>query len=133
MTDCALRTEAEDVEYREAFPPTPGSARRARTFARSSLGSNGIPSDVAELILSELIANVAEHAHTRVTVRIILGEAVRLEVHDGNAIIPAMVDAALDAERGRGLMIVDALATDWGIEPTATGKRIWVEIPRDDC
>lgn len=52
-------------------------------------------------------------------------------MQDGNAIIPAVIEAAADAERGRGPFIVDALAQAWGVEAMPAGKRIWVEIPRD--
>lgn len=34
----------------------------------------------------------------------------------------------LDATPGRGLMPVDELASNWGVEPADAGKRVWFEI-----
>ena len=39
-----------------------------------------------------------------------------------------MAAAATDAERGRGLHIVDAVSRRWSIEATPTGKCVWIEL-----
>ena len=132
MSTCEISGTRHEVEYFESFPPQSTSAVRARRFVRQGLEEHALNSDAAELIISELITNVIEHARTRVGVKLVVGPAVRLEVQDGNAILPAVVEAAAEAEHGRGLFIVDALAHAWGVEPMPTGKRIWVEIPRDE-
>lgn len=111
-----------------SFPPELRSVRDARAFVRSCLATVGLDPDAAELVTSELVGNVVKHAKTSVTVVLQLGAVVRLEVHDGDAVIPALADAAADAECGRGLMLVEALSLHWGAENTAGGKMIWVEV-----
>lgn len=81
-----------------------------------------------ELVVSELAANVVQHAGTEITVRLVVDTPLRVEVHDGNSIIPAMAAAAEHAESGRGLFIVEALSTAWGISPHPPRK---VRLGRD--
>lgn len=114
----------------KVLPPQPQSARHARRFVRDCLEPYDVANDTIELVASELVGNVVTHAKTDITVQVIVGRRVRLEICDGNAVAPALKDAALDAERGRGLFIVDAVSADWGVEPLPAGKRIWVEFER---
>jgi hypothetical protein len=51
-----------------------------------------------------------------------------IHVWDGNSQMPARRDATPDAEGGRGLLLVDALGTDWGAYRTHDGKVVWVII-----
>lgn len=119
------------MKYTESFEPAPPSAVAARRFVRGSLAEHGVPPEDSELIVSELLANVVQHAHTPITVKLEVGQTVRIEVHDGNSIVPAIKDAAEDAESGRGLFIISTLASQWGIDTTANGKCVWVEITRE--
>ena len=118
------------MNFIEALPPDPQSARRARRFVREQLTTVGVDSEGAEHVVSELVANVAEHARTTVHVAVVVSDSVRIEVYDGNAVIPAVIDAAADAERGRGLAIVEAYANTWGVTPTGDGKMVWAELER---
>jgi hypothetical protein len=54
---------------------------------------------------------------------------VRIEVHDSSraSLAPASHRDAED-ETGRGLMVVAALASDWGWEPESSGKVVWCEL-----
>ena len=54
---------------------------------------------------------------------------MRVEVRDGSSILPAVRDAARDAERGRGLALIESLADDWGISQERRGKSVWFEVP----
>lgn len=70
------------------------------------------------LTVSELVANAVLHTpRARLTVRIgLAGNVVRIEVADhGNGEI-AQRHAASDAEHGRGLDLIDAMADSWGVE-----------------
>jgi hypothetical protein len=60
----------------------------------------------------------------------LLSDGVSLVIHvwDGNDELPARRDAGPDAEGGRGLMLVDALATDWGCYRADAGKVVWVSL-----
>ncbi len=69
----------------------------------------------AALIISELVGNVVDHAHTIMTVEISLQPScLYLAVRDGGGASPALhhIDGASDA-RGRGLQPVAAFSSDW--------------------
>jgi hypothetical protein len=51
---------------------------------------------------------------------------VLIRVWDGNNQMPARRDAGPDDDSGRGLMIVEYLANEWGAYPKADGKVVWV-------
>lgn len=121
------------ARHDQPFAPEPESAMAARRFVRDCLAEHAIASYTAELIVSELMANVIQHARTELTVVVRVGTTLRLEVHDGSSIIPAMRQAADDAESGRGLFIIEAIALDWGVETTADGKCVWVEIAPEEA
>ncbi|MGW4345214.1 ATP-binding protein [Streptomyces sp. NPDC004690] len=86
----------------------------------------------AALLISELLANAVQHAGTG---RICLTSrltttALRIEVSDSSSLLPVAGLPDQDAESGRGLLLVAALADRHGVEPTPTGKRCWAEISR---
>jgi hypothetical protein len=55
--------------------------------------------------------------------------AVWVEVFDGDLRLPRIRSAAETDEGGRGLYLVDQLATRWGSRPTKDGKAVWFEVP----
>ncbi len=57
------------------------------------------------------------------------GEAVWVEVFDHDLRLPRIRSAAETDEGGRGLYLVDQLATRWGSRPTRDGKAVWFEMP----
>jgi anti-sigma regulatory factor (Ser/Thr protein kinase) len=109
--------------------PVATSVPEARHFASGVLPSSCWAEDVT-LLVSELASNAVRHARTpfRVTVACD-GTVVRIEVSDGDRHVPVARVPPADAVSGRGLLIVDALAASWGVEPTATGKTMWLELP----
>ncbi|MEU2538689.1 ATP-binding protein [Streptomyces iakyrus] len=98
---------------------------------RRVLRSYGI--DV-QLCASELVTNVIRHVGegVPVTVRVWRGEGgrVRLVVTDPDPrALPGLVAAAgAEAESGRGLALLDALAVRWGVEQEAGRKTVWCEL-----
>jgi serine phosphatase RsbU (regulator of sigma subunit) len=56
--------------------------------------------------------------------------AVWVEVFDPDLRLPRIRTAAETDEGGRGLYLVEQLATRWGSRPTTDGKAVWFEIPR---
>lgn len=129
--DTITRRLSAPVHYEQPFEPEAFSAVAARAFVNARLSAHGVISPDCELVVSELMANVVQHARTPVTVRLVVDTTLRVEVHDGNSIIPAMVEAAEDAESGRGLFIIEALSSAWGVSSTADGKCVWAEIARE--
>ncbi|MFV0131670.1 hypothetical protein ACLGI4_28940 [Streptomyces sp. HMX112] len=41
---------------------------------------------------------------------------------------PQLCAASLDAEGGRGLVLVDAMSARWGVHTTGWGKRVWADL-----
>ncbi len=56
-------------------------------------------------------------------------EAIWVEVFDADLRLPRIRSAGESDEGGRGLYLVDQLATRWGSRPTKDGKAVWFEMP----
>jgi len=114
----------------------------ARRFVRNCLEKWDSPqlTDAMEMITSEAVTNALIHADSDVGVRLReYDDHVRLEVRDSDAHPPlpsAMSvsdeDEKAQAEHGRGLVIVDSLATAWGSSPHGRGKTVWMELKSED-
>jgi two-component sensor histidine kinase len=116
------------------LPPVASSAARARALARAALGER-LPADslhTIELLTCEVVTNALVHARTPCEVRLTEPErgVVRVEVFDEAGHRPPGIPAARDstAPTGRGLGLVDALASDWGATVEPSGKKIWFEV-----
>jgi anti-sigma regulatory factor (Ser/Thr protein kinase) len=57
--------------------------------------------------------------------------SVWVEVFDPDLRLPRIRTAAETDEGGRGLYLVEQLATRWGSRPTPEGKAVWFEMPRN--
>jgi len=107
------------------FEPEPHSAQAVRRFVEAALFGAPALDDIV-LTASEFAANVIRHAQTRFTVRLIpADDRIRVEVADGSSIIPAVEDLS---ESHRGLRMIDAVATQWGVDATENGKTVWAEF-----
>ncbi|MEV4640800.1 ATP-binding protein [Actinoplanes sp. NPDC049548] len=88
----------------------------------------------AELVVSELVGNAAQHAGTSITVVVSRrGTGVHLIVQDGDPIMPRLLEtlplrSGELPSRGLGLAVVHAAAAAWGAIPTAQGKVVWATI-----
>ena len=56
-------------------------------------------------------------------------EAIWVEVFDPDLRLPRLRTARATDEGGRGLYLVEQLATRWGSRPTPEGKAVWFEVP----
>ncbi|MFF6993818.1 ATP-binding protein [Streptomyces sp. NPDC008313] len=114
--------------------PTPRGARLARLLATEQLRLWGLPTHPAELIVGELATNAVTHG--RVSGRdfrllmYVIGDTLRIEVTDTRGdLLPYPQQAAADAESGRGLLLVEALADRWGVVPgPPPRKTVWAEL-----
>lgn len=90
--------------------------------------------DIARLLLTELVTNAVVHApdgeHLQVVVCRCDGR-LRVEVHDGSALMPLVREATNEDESGRGTLLLEQLAEQWGAEPQDErgGKTVWFTVP----
>ena len=88
--------------------------------------------DTAELLVSELVSNAIRHTRAR-SVRIALaryGPRVRVGVEDpdGHLVGPPPPAPSQTFLHGRGLWLIDQLASRWGSQPRTDGKVVWFEL-----
>jgi anti-sigma regulatory factor (Ser/Thr protein kinase) len=115
------------------LPAVPTAPAEARAVVEA-IGSD-LPEPVlvdAKLLLTELVANVITHAARSigpVIIRIKRNHLVRVEVLDpGPMFNPDPRPPGTGAGSGRGLYLVDTVATAWGVEPDEAGKKVWFEL-----
>ena len=109
------------------------SAPAARRFAADLLTAWGQDAvrDNALLLLNEVITNAIQHAVGDVAVELCLDAELTVAVGDSSYQAPRRRRPTADSENGRGLHIIDHLATAWGTDPLpAGGKRVWFRLPR---
>lgn len=124
-----------------ALAPGPDAASLAGTLVADACRAWRLPELLhpARRVMSELVLNAVEHAGTELVVTISRhGDGLHLAVADGDPRLPRLRaparvrrDAPLD-ERGRGLRVVQAAATGWGVERTPTGKVVWAAVRPTD-
>lgn len=82
-----------------------------------------------ELLSSEVITNALRYSEAACAVAVRwTGTRVRVEVTDASPVRPKPRHGSPDAEGGRGLLLVDALAADWGTTDDPAGKVVWFEV-----
>jgi serine/threonine-protein kinase RsbW len=114
----------------------PASASAARREIALDLESRGVSQDTIEdttLVLSELLGNAIRHCDITADDQLdvtwaVQPDAVVVSVADPSRSVPARRHAAPDAPSGRGLAIIEAVATAWGVQRTRRGKRVWARI-----
>jgi anti-sigma regulatory factor (Ser/Thr protein kinase) len=114
----------------------PTSVAAARGQVRAAIFAWDVPVEVetAELLTSELVTNAIAHEAgetVMLTITCICGQ-LRVDVHDSSCAEPVPVDVPLDAETGRGLMLVGSLSTDWGYHRTPSGKAVYFTLAFKD-
>jgi serine/threonine-protein kinase RsbW len=130
------RTIARAGAVREAtFQPSVGAIREARRFVATAVPSREGSEDGERmaLVTSELASNAVLHVGSAFTVSVSVsasGRSVRIAVLDRSSLGPTSGPTAPGAVTGRGLAIVDALATEWGVDdsPDPGGKWVWAEL-----
>ncbi|SFC40086.1 ATP-binding protein [Streptomyces aidingensis] len=128
--------------YRLTAPNAADTAKVARDHVAGLLSHAGRPgpaAEVARLLVSEIVTNVYRHTAVQlVTVTTtIRPEAVMVAVHDTSPrAVPMMRRVPAEEEGGRGLRLVQELASAWGFAlhggsgggSGATGKSVWFEL-----
>jgi len=109
------------------------AARAGRRWVMDVVrGSGAVPGtsgELIELLAGELLANAVLHGPPSGTIAVTVtrraGE-IRVAVRDQSTDAPRLNDASPTALGGRGVALVDALSTRWGVEDHgAEGKTVW--------
>lgn len=115
------------------------AVKEVRRFIRDSLHDWGYVAltDESELLATELVTNALIHADSEVDVRLCeRTDRIRIEVRDSDPRPPVPAPIAFttevyaESEHGRGLIIVESLATAWGEFRSGRGKSVWFEMSR---
>lgn len=113
--------------------PGPEAPRTVRRCLHAVCGD--IPAEVlydAEVLTSEVVTNAVQHGRGTITITIESDEhSLVVTVADDSPVHPTLDDSADDGSTsGRGLQLVDRLATAWGCQPGADGqgKVVWFRL-----
>ena len=124
-TTCRPREAAWDL------PRDPAAVGKARALVREALASWGLTAmaETAAILVSELVTNAIVHGGDPVALHLIAADrAIRGEVIDHSTAMPTMSTPKPDDEGGRGLAIVEALASRWGVDPGHGSKAVWFTL-----
>ena len=135
MTDESPRKAAENSEIVLQLRASARSVQEARHAAGDLCRSAGLASlaDDAELLTSELVTNACQATENPITVALQcdasgFGVTVTDDDDDTVVAVPTMAPDD-DALSGRGLHIVDKIASDWGaVQHDAHGKSVWFRL-----
>ncbi|MEV0444955.1 ATP-binding protein [Streptomyces spectabilis] len=119
-----------------AFDRTDAAVPEARLFARKSLDSVGPDLlDNVLLCVSELATNAVLHgvpAGGQFLLKVDSdAQRVRVECHDSRRQRPRKRTPTSDDPNGRGLLLVEALSSRWGVGTRPFGKFVWFELDLD--
>lgn len=122
-------------EVRTSFDHDLRSSATARRFVEETLRRWDCEEvlEAVKLLVSELVTNSVVHGASAPEVAVLLRtDALRIEVTDHGGGVPAARHADDEDTSGRGLHLVDAVSSAWGVEAVGDGKMVWFEVPRLD-
>ena len=140
-------------DHRSVLPADPRAVAEARRQVRAAVRYWRLPVDIdaATVCISELVTNAVTHDDASpgnpaspdgaaspdtsgdaapIVLCIAAGDGrFRVDVYDSCPLPPALNDhVSAFAEGGRGLHLVDSLASGWGYYPTASGKAVYFTL-----
>ncbi|MCA1217368.1 ATP-binding protein [Streptomyces sp. 8L] len=115
------------IDLRDLEAPQSAARRIVRTTLAGKADS-GYTDDVV-LVADELVGNALEHAGAALDICLdVYSWGVSIQVRDGGEDTTAVPGTPLVAaegdEGGRGLFLVDVLASAWGVQRDEKGKRV---------
>lgn len=82
-----------------------------------------------ETVVSELITNSIKASARQIALSIDgHHKTLRISATDDAPGLPVLQRPGTDAEGGRGLIIVNALALRWGVRSDGVGKTVWADL-----
>jgi anti-sigma regulatory factor (Ser/Thr protein kinase) len=123
---------ARELTESVVLPSDATAARQARDLARRLCREVGLSDEILEtavLLISETVTNAVLHGRSPPVLTVIADSTgVRISVGDDNSRVPVTQDQDSAALTGRGMQLLDACASDWGVTPDPTGgKVVWFE------
>jgi anti-sigma regulatory factor (Ser/Thr protein kinase) len=112
-------------------PTAPADARRALRRWDETLDPELM--QTVTLLVSELVTNAVRHTRARDITMLLEAHTsvVRVEVEDaGTGFTPRTAQPDPERPDGRGLYLVDELASRWGVRRAGVRNRVWFEIDR---
>jgi anti-sigma regulatory factor (Ser/Thr protein kinase) len=116
------------------LPQSGNAAGIARAFVERQ--TSELPPDLVDdalLLVSELVTNAVRHGRPDIRLEVSVSPpGIEVAVRDGGEDLPQMSSQPTPgtAESGRGLRIVDAVASAWGViaDSPPPGKVVWFEL-----
>jgi anti-sigma regulatory factor (Ser/Thr protein kinase) len=106
----------------------PAAAREVLRSALPTSARDGI-GQIIELLTDELVSNVVRHVGAPMQLRAYRDpSSVRIEVDDPSTDPPRLQRPDPGDDHGRGILLVETLATVWGVDLREDGKTVWFEI-----
>src|SRR3954462_9597967 len=118
------------------LPPHPIAAEQARLLTKIALADWDILeiTDNALIIVAELVTNALKMGDVFHLTLSRQGDTALIEVWDGSEALPDRRRRSVDRVDGRGLLLVDACAKDWGWRlGERGGKPVWAGAGADDA
>jgi hypothetical protein len=110
------------------------SATLARRFISQFARHHALRGEVVDqLVLAgcELVTNAVLHARTELSLILeLFADRIRVSVRDQSGTPVALRHYRPEALTDRGLALVSAVSSGWGVDRDGAGKRIWAEIDR---
>ena len=120
------------VAVLDVVPASGSACGVGRRFVAEALRDCGVPEPIVEvsmLVTSELVANAVAHAPPPGYLQVQVADGrVRIEISDASERVPRMVAPGGAVAGGRGLLLIDRLASRWGWEVRSPGKVVWCEV-----
>ena len=131
-------TQSDDLlRAATQLPPARQSPSNARHFVAEMLHKWGLDRavDSAQLLTSELVTNAVVHAGTDVQVIVEAHhDVVHVEVIDLTQRPPVVRFTPYDdLQTGRGLALLESVASAWGVDSLDRGKSVWFDIDMADA
>ena len=131
------RTQGLEMQpHARRFPGRPDHIGAARRFVAAALAAWPAAQEAAQLLVSEVVTNAIQHSASgdhggSLEVRYTLDDhEIYVEVLDaGGTAAPNRHAEHLEGSSGRGLALVEALASAWGVYDHQAGRAVWFRLP----
>jgi CheY-like chemotaxis protein len=132
----ALLAEVASSAFRFRFAVRLAEDPRSSSAARRIVREKCVEWDCEQvmepalLVATELVTNAVTHGRSECDFRLFrTGARLRIEAEDRGSGSPDIRESTAGDEHGRGLLLVSALSSAWGVESVPPGrKRVWADL-----